>query len=91
MSLCHEERDYAMGFSRRDPHAGERTKAPTEKRARAEGGNCPTCDSPAPHLHPAMQSEGEVQPCADPFHHVVTAENTAEKLAECMCSSCRPF
>jgi hypothetical protein len=29
---------------------------------------CPTCDSPAPNLHPAMQSEGEVQPCIDRWH-----------------------
>lgn len=30
--------------------------------------HCPTCDSPAPQLHPAVQHEGEVQPCADPYH-----------------------
>ena len=29
---------------------------------------CPTCDSPAPHLHPAVQHEGEVQPCKDHWH-----------------------
>lgn len=29
---------------------------------------CPTCDSPAKRLHPAMQSEGEVQPCIDRWH-----------------------
>lgn len=29
---------------------------------------CPTCDSPNPKMHPAMQHEGEVQPCRDPWH-----------------------
>ena len=33
-----------------------------------EDERCPTCDSPAPNLHPAMQHEGEVQPCRDPWH-----------------------
>lgn len=42
---------------------------------------CPTCNSPQPHLHPAMQHEGEVQPCRDAFHRIVTPQNTAEKIA----------
>jgi hypothetical protein len=36
---------------------------------------CPRCDSPAPHLHPAMQFEGEVQPCTHPYHQQRTPEN----------------
>jgi hypothetical protein len=36
---------------------------------RPEGNRrCPTCDGPQPRLHPAVQYEGEVQPCKDPWH-----------------------
>jgi hypothetical protein len=48
----------------------------------AEAMRCPTCTSPAPHLHPAMQYEGEVQPCPDPFHQRVTNQNTPERIAD---------
>lgn len=41
---------------------------------------CPTCQSPAPHLHPAVQHGGECQVCKDPFHCRVTASNTPERI-----------
>jgi len=43
---------------------------------------CPKCNSPAPHLHPAVQYGGEVQPCRDDYHRQATAENTPEKIAD---------
>lgn len=50
-----------------DPEFAEPAKRPPEK--------CPTCDSPSPALHPAMQWEGEVQPCRNAWHGpLVTAE-----------------
>lgn len=42
--------------------------------------HCPRCDSPQPHLHPAMQFEGEVQPCSHPYHQTVTASNTLARI-----------
>lgn len=39
---------------------------------------CPTCHSPAPHLHPAVQHEGEVEICTDDFHLRDTPQNKPE-------------
>jgi hypothetical protein len=36
---------------------------------------CPTCDSPAPHRHPALAFEGEVHTCPDAFHLAETSQN----------------
>ena len=44
-------------------------------------GRCPSCNSPAPHLHPAVQFEGEVETCADAFHLRQTLENRPEYIA----------
>lgn len=46
--------------------AGAASHLGNEERGASD--RCPRCDSPAPHLHPAVQFEGEVQPCSHPFH-----------------------
>lgn len=35
---------------------------------------CPTCKAPEPHLHPALQYEGEVQLCSDSWHWTKAAK-----------------
>jgi hypothetical protein len=42
---------------------------------------CPRCGSLAPHLHPAVQCEGEVETCIDDFHLRPTPQNTPEYIA----------
>lgn len=37
--------------------------------------HCPRCQSPAPHLHPAVQVEGEVETCTHEFHLRQTPQN----------------
>jgi hypothetical protein len=63
-----------------DVHVAVAPEAVAEVLA-AEPDHCPACNSPAPHLHPAMQYEGEVELCRHPFHLRVTPENTSEKIA----------
>lgn len=46
--------------------------------------NCPTCNSPAPHLHPAVQHEGEVNICTDDFHTQVTPQNNIAMVLDVM-------
>lgn len=41
---------------------------PTDPPVTPGATRCPRCDSPSPNLHPAVQWEGEVQPCPDPWH-----------------------
>ncbi len=48
---------------------------------------CSTCASPSPHLHPAVQHEGEVCICWDAFHKTVTPENTPERIARVFAQS----
>lgn len=41
---------------------------------------CPRCGSPAPHLHPAMQFEGETETCPHAFHLKPSPQNSLEYI-----------
>ncbi len=43
-------------------------------------GKCPTCSSPAPHLHPAVQHGGECHVCLDQYHRIIGGQNTIERI-----------
>lgn len=50
--------------------------------ARFLGAHCPTCDSPNPAHHPAVQFEGEVHLCENPWHQPTAAEIRAREERE---------
>lgn len=58
-----EGHDYARGYGV-TPYCKRCGAAEPQERPK----RCPRCDSPDPKLHPAMQFEGEVQPCEHPWH-----------------------
>ena len=43
---------------------------------------CPTCQSSNPSFHPAVQHEGEVHLCRDPWHKPTAAEIEAKWAAD---------
>lgn len=52
--------------------------------------HCPTCDSPSPKLHPAVQNEGEVYLCHDSFHAPVAIKppTSIRELANKIMQAC---
>jgi hypothetical protein len=59
---------YAAAAYQHGPHMG-RLDVPTPDVPAPAVGRCPTCDSPQPSMHPAVQEGGEVAViCPDPFH-----------------------
>lgn len=46
---------------------------PAYRQTRWDPERCPRCDSPQPHLHPAVQHEGEVHICPHPWHEATSS------------------
>jgi len=65
--LCEEDRAELMRFAEYLQYR-KRAAAPRPTERVPVDARCPRCDSPSPDLHPAVQHEGEVQPCSHPFH-----------------------
>lgn len=68
--------DLAPKGNHPEPQAGGGAEVETG----AGGNRCPTCDSTAPHLHPAVQQGGEVEICKDAWHGAKASVN--EQLPE---------
>ena len=59
-----------------------KTKAEWQAEAAKRIRTCPTCGSPSPERHPAVQWEGEVHICVDDFHLRPIPENRPEWIAQ---------
>lgn len=57
------------------PSDGNRPRSVSEE---VTDRRCPRCDAPRPELHPAVQHEGEVQPCPHPWHDPIGSEGSTE-------------
>jgi len=56
--------------------------------AGARTAGCPKCGSKHPHLHPAIQFEGEVEVCTGDFHLVPTNQNSEWHIAKVLAKRC---